>query len=88
MVEIEKKSENEFVVVVEEKGDKNWYTVTLDNDYYYLLTQAKIGKEELIRKSFQFLLEREPKESILSRFNLKTIKNYFPEFESEIVKGV
>jgi hypothetical protein len=88
MVEIEKKSENEFVVVVEEKGDKSWYTVTLDNDYYYLLTQAKMGKEELIRKSFQFLLEREPKESILSRFNLKAIKNYFPEFESEIVKEI
>jgi len=88
MVEIEKKSENEFVVVVEEKGDKSRYAVTLDDDYYYLLTQAKIGKEELIRKSFQFLLDREPKESILSRFNLKAIKNYFPEFESKIVKEV
>jgi hypothetical protein len=88
MVEIEKKSEYEFLVVVEEKGDKSRHVVTLDDDYYYLLTQAKISKEELIRKSFQFLLERELKESIFSRFNLKAIKNFFPEFESKIVKGV
>ena len=88
MVEIEKRSENEFAVVVEEKGDKTQYIISLDNDYYYLLTQGKIGKEELIRKSFQFLLGREPKESILSKFNLKVIKSYFPEFEKEIVKGV
>lgn len=88
MVEIEKRSENEFAVVVEEKGDKTQYIISLDNDYYYLLTQGKISKEELIRKSFQFLLGREPKESILSKFNLKVIKSYFPEFEKEIVKGV
>ena len=88
MIEIKKKSESEFAVIVEEEGDKTQHIITLDDDYYYLLTQAKIGKEELIRKSFQFLLVREPKESILSRFNLKVIKNYFPKFESEIVKGV
>jgi len=29
-------------------------------------------------------LEREPKESILSRFNLRIINQYFPEFEEEI----
>ena len=88
MIEIEKRSQNEFAVVLEGKGGKRQYIVTLDDDYYYLLTQGKIGKEELIRKSFQFLLKREPKESILSKFNLKLIKAYFPEFEKEIVKGV
>jgi len=84
MIKIKKKSQNEFAVVVEEEGDKTQHIVSLDDDYYYLLTQGKIGKEELIRESFQFLLEREPKESILSRFNLKVIKGYFPEFEKEI----
>ena len=88
MVEIERISQNEFAVVVEGKGDKRQYIVSLDDDYYYLLTQGRIGREELIRKSFQFLLEREPKESILAKFNLKLIKSYFPEFEKEIAKGV
>jgi len=88
MVEIERRSQNEFAVVVEGKGDKRQYIVSLDDNYYHLLTQGRIGKEELIRKSFQFLLEREPKESILAKFNLKLIKSYFPEFEREIAKGV
>lgn len=84
MIYIEQKNQDEFGVVVGEKGDQRQYMVTLDDDYYHLLTQGNISKEELIRKSFQFLLEREPKESILSRFNLRVIKNYFPEFEKEI----
>jgi len=88
MVEIEKRSQNEFAVIVEGKDDKTQHLVSLDDDYYHLLTQGRIGKEELIKKSFQFLLEREPKESILAKFNLKLIKSYFPEFEREITKGV
>jgi hypothetical protein len=32
---------------------------------------------------FQFLLEREPKESILRRFDVTVISRYFPEFERE-----
>jgi len=88
MVEIERRSQNEFAVIVEGNDDKTQHLVSLDDDYYHLLTQGRIGKEELIRKSFQFLLEREPKESILAKFNLKLIKSYFPEFEKEIAKGV
>jgi hypothetical protein len=30
------------------------------------------------------LLEREPKESILTRFDLSVIGRYFPEYEREI----
>ena len=40
--------------------------------------------EDLIRRSFEFLLEREPKESILSRFHLSVIGRYFPDYEREI----
>jgi hypothetical protein len=38
----------------------------------------------LIEASFEFLLEREPKESILSRFDLPVIERYFPEYAREI----
>lgn len=40
--------------------------------------------EELIRESFRFLLEREPREAILSRFGLSTIERYFPEYPEKI----
>lgn len=39
---------------------------------------------DLVRRSFEFLLEREPKESILRAFDLNEISRYFPEFERVI----
>lgn len=83
MIIVEKKNEKQFIVKVEEGTAKD-YLITLDDYYYQKLTGGKITKEELIRKSFEFLLEREPKESILSKFNLKVISNYFPEYEKVI----
>jgi hypothetical protein len=37
--------------------------------------------EELVADSFAFLLEREPKESILREFDLSVIKRYFPDYD-------
>ena len=42
------------------------------------------GEEELVRESFEFLLEREPASSILRRFSLTVIGDYFPEYSAEI----
>jgi len=39
---------------------------------------------DLVARSFAFLLAREPKESILARFDLLVIARYFPEYEREI----
>ena len=36
--------------------------------------------EDLVRRSFDFLLEREPPSSILRRFDLSVIERYFPEY--------
>jgi hypothetical protein len=38
----------------------------------------------LVRASFEFLLERESRESILREFDLMVIGRYFPEYEGEI----
>ena len=38
----------------------------------------------LVHASFVFLLEREPKESILRSFDLMEIARYFPEYEATI----
>jgi hypothetical protein len=37
--------------------------------------------EALVSDSFDFLLERESKESILKEFDLSVIKRYFPEYD-------
>jgi hypothetical protein len=40
--------------------------------------------DELIRASFEFLLQREPPSSILADFDLSTIERYFPEFRASV----
>ena len=37
--------------------------------------------EALVHDSFEFLLEREAKESILKQFDLSVIVRYFPDFD-------
>jgi hypothetical protein len=38
----------------------------------------------LVRRSFEFLLNREPKEAILRSFDLSVIERYFPDYATEI----
>lgn len=43
--------------------------------------QGQAEVEDLVRRSFEFLLEREPAGSILRRFDLAVIQRYFPEYD-------
>jgi hypothetical protein len=85
-IEVEKIDATHFRVQVVESGTKSTHQVTLDPKDYTRLAGGAVEPEELIRKSFQFLLERERKDSILSRFDLSIISRYFPEYEREIKK--
>ena len=44
--------------------------------------------EELIEASFVFLLELEPKEAILRKFELPVIEGYFPEYLHTIASHI
>ena len=72
-----------FSVVVS-NGEKTSHTVIVPEKYYIKLTGRKISPADLIKKSFEFLLERESNSSILNKFELSVIGNYFSEFEDEI----
>jgi hypothetical protein len=85
-IEIEKFDASRFRVRVIETGSETTHQVTLDPKDSKRLAGDAVEPEILIRKSFEFLLEREPKESILSRFDLSVISRYFPEYEREIKK--
>ncbi len=82
-VEQQKESENGWEFEVTVGGMK--YDVRVDRDYWSKLA-PDIKPEELARRSFEFLLARESKESILREFNLRAISTYFPEYEEEIRK--
>jgi hypothetical protein len=85
-IEVEKVDASHFRVRVIEAGSESNHQVTLDPKDCARLAGATAEPEELIRESFQFLLEREPKESILSHFDLSVISRYFPDYEREIKK--
>lgn len=74
---------NTFEVTVE-AGSTTTHVVSVSADYAARLTGDKVGPAELVRHSFEFLLEREPNNSILRRFDLPVIARYFPEYEQVI----
>ena len=83
-IEIDKFDASHFRVRVIEAASESSHQVTLNPGDCARLTGGAAEPEELLRKSFQFLLEREPKESILARFDLSVISRYFPEYEQEM----
>ncbi len=90
-IDVQTTSEGEdwaFQVTVSEGGSLTSHRVTLTGDAYRRLTGEACSPDELVRRSFEFLLEREPKESILSEFDITVIGRYFPEYEREIAERV
>jgi len=86
-VNVAKLADSKYRVTVEEDGTKTEHEVTV--------TAADVARyapgssaEALLAASFAFLLENEPKESILRRFELPVIERYFPEYARVIRKRV
>lgn len=73
-----------FRVTVSEASSESAHVVDVSQAYYEELTGGAVSAEELVSESFAFLLEREPKESILREFDLTVISRYFSEYEDEI----
>jgi len=83
-IEVMQLKPGEYRVRVVEAGGETSHVVTLRAGDHQRIAAGKATPEELLRWSFEFLLEREPKESILARFDLPVIARYFPEYEQEI----
>ncbi len=60
------------------------HVVNVSNADLARLAPGAPDPDNLVRRSFAFLLAREHKESILGRFDLMVIARYFPEYEREI----
>jgi len=72
-------------VRVREDGSTTEHEVTLrPADALAHSVQGVDDAERLVHATFNFLLEREPKESILRAFDLDVVRRYFPEYEREI----
>ena len=86
-IQVAKINETTFKVTVEGRTTTT-HTVTVSLDYYKKLTGGRVTADELVEKSFEFLLEREGNTSILSTFDLPVIQRYFPEYERTITAAL
>jgi hypothetical protein len=80
-ISVEEIEASVFQVTVKEGDSESRHRVTVPDDLYQRLTGGKISQAECVEAAFRFLLDREPKESIMSQFDLPVIGHYFPEFE-------
>ena len=85
MISVEVIDSNLFKVSVINDSSTE-HVVLLNDSFHQDVTNNKLTKTKLITKSFEFLLERESNQSILKKFNLQVISQYFPEYIDEIKK--
>jgi hypothetical protein len=69
-------------VDVEQRGTRTRHRVTVDKED--LARYGATDVTDLVRRSFDFLLEREPNTSILREFRITEIEHYFQDYADEI----
>jgi hypothetical protein len=74
-------------VTVSGRGTETHHAVTVHAADLARFAPDGSHPDDLIRRSFEFLLTREPKESILATFDLPVIGRYFPDYEATITRG-
>jgi hypothetical protein len=71
-------------VMVEDDATQTRHRVAVTRVDLDRLARGAAEPTDLVRRSFEFLLERESPQSILRSFELPVIARYFPEYEAEI----
>jgi hypothetical protein len=75
-------------VTVTEDGRSTVHEVHVPSEDLARLAPAGTTPERLVEAAFRYLLAREPKESILRRFELSDIGRYFPGWERDVRASV
>lgn len=73
----------QFEVAVQDRRGESLHLVTMSKVDFERLAPGTVTPGECIRAAFLFLLDREPRESILRRFDVSVIERYFPDFTRE-----
>ena len=80
---IKKLSDDVFTVTVAETSTTT-HTVTVTDQSLYDLTDNNVTKTQLLKFSFNFLLDKEPNTSILLSFDINVISRYFSDYKDEV----
>jgi hypothetical protein len=76
----------ECQVVVGDDVGATRHAVSVALDELARFAPGDAEPSDLVRRSFEFLLARESRESILRHFELSVIERYFPEYREEITR--
>jgi hypothetical protein len=74
-------------VTLSDDGGTSAHDIRVARSDLRRLAPGATSPEDLVRRSFEFLLEREPRQSILSAFDLPLIGRYFPEYEATMIES-
>ncbi|MEF2554262.1 hypothetical protein VQ042_23540 [Aurantimonas sp. A2-1-M11] len=64
------------------------HAVTMSSADYRRLSGDRCAPDTCIHAAFRFLLDREPKDAIMTRFDISVIGRYFLEFERELPRYI
>ena len=68
-----------FDATVNEEISSTRHLVTMEKDFFNNLN-TEVNPEKVIEESFLFLLTKEPKEMIYSKFDVSIISSYYHDF--------
>jgi hypothetical protein len=64
------------------------HQVTVRAEHLHRIAPAGASPEDVVRASFEFLLAREPRESIHRSFDLAEISRHFPDYDAELRRAL
>lgn len=74
----------QYEVAVEDAGETYHFEVKLSWVDYDLWSHGRVAPERVVRAAFEFLLQNEPVDAILQRFDCSIIRRYFPHVDQEL----
>lgn len=83
-ISVVEKSNGRFTVEVRTAKSVTTHEVTVPDGYPAILGCGDATAADLVAASFAFLLEREPSTSILRRFELPQIADYFADYPDSV----
>lgn len=84
-IDVQAAGAEHFEVVVRDHNGETHHSVTMSaKTYARLVRGGDASPVAVVFAVFEFLLDREPKESILGSFDVTVVRRYFPEFESAL----
>lgn len=79
-IDIDPAGPHAFDVQVGQGPQPSRHRVSVPEGFMEALGRPDTEEAAVVRETFVFLLEREPATSILSRFTLDTVSQYFPDY--------